>query len=102
MRERAGQLQQAVGQRRFAVVDVRNDAEIADVLGIHGLLCAGGAQLAAMPRHCAALATKMPRRAACASSMTPRRFARANRAFQTSEFAIQRRKIEIPNRKTGK
>ena len=37
--ERAGQLQQAVGQRGFAVVDVRDDAEIADVLGIHVSLC---------------------------------------------------------------
>jgi len=37
--ERAGKLQQAVGQRGFAVVNVRNDAEIADVLGIHVSLC---------------------------------------------------------------
>jgi hypothetical protein len=28
-----------VSQRGFAVVNVRNDAEIADVLGIHGSLC---------------------------------------------------------------
>ena len=33
--QRAGQLQQAVGQRGFAVVDMRDDREIADVLGIH-------------------------------------------------------------------
>ena len=31
LRKRAGDFQQAVGQRRFAVVDVRNDREIADV-----------------------------------------------------------------------
>jgi len=37
--ERAGEFQQAVGQRGFAVVNVRNDAEIADVLGIHVSLC---------------------------------------------------------------
>ena len=34
--ERSGELEQAVGERRFAVVDVRDDGEIADVLGIHG------------------------------------------------------------------
>jgi hypothetical protein len=44
----------------------------------------------------------MPRRAACASSTPPRRFARANRAFQTSEFAIQPRKIEIRKGPKGK
>ena len=33
--ERSGELQQAVGQRGFAVVDVRDNREIADVLGIH-------------------------------------------------------------------
>ena len=33
--QRAGQLQQAVGQRGFAVVNVRDDAEIPDVLRIH-------------------------------------------------------------------
>jgi hypothetical protein len=37
--ERAGKFQQAVGQGGFAVVNVRNDAEIADVLGIHVSLC---------------------------------------------------------------
>ena len=35
--ERAGQLEQSVGQGRFAMVDVGDDAEIADVLGIHEL-----------------------------------------------------------------
>ena len=39
--ERPGKLQQAVGQRGFAVVNVRDDAKIADVLGIHGSLCVG-------------------------------------------------------------
>ena len=34
--QRSGQLQQAVGQRGFAMVDVRDDREVADVLGIHG------------------------------------------------------------------
>ena len=34
--EGAGELEQAVGERGFAVVDVRDDGEIADVLGIHG------------------------------------------------------------------
>ena len=33
--EGSGELQQAVGERGFAVVDVRDDREIADVLGIH-------------------------------------------------------------------
>ena len=33
--ERSGELEQAVGERGFAVVDVRDDREIADVLGIH-------------------------------------------------------------------
>ena len=37
--ERAGQLEQTVGQRGFAVVDVRYDAEIPDELGIHGSFC---------------------------------------------------------------
>jgi hypothetical protein len=55
------------------VVDVRNDAEIADVLGIHGLFSGGAAPPAAMPP----------------------RLVRANHAFQTSEFAIHRGKIEI-------
>jgi hypothetical protein len=41
--ERAGEFQQAVGQRGFAVVNVRNDAEIADVLGIHVSLCESAA-----------------------------------------------------------
>ena len=34
-REGAGQLQQAVGEGGFAVVDVRDDREIADVLDVH-------------------------------------------------------------------
>ena len=33
--QRAGQLQQPVGQRGLAVVDVRDDAEIPDVLWVH-------------------------------------------------------------------
>ena len=33
--EGAGQFEQAVGERGFAVVDVRDDREVADVLGIH-------------------------------------------------------------------
>ena len=33
--EGSGELEQAVGERGFAVVDVRDDREIADVLGIH-------------------------------------------------------------------
>ena len=36
--ERAGKLQQAVGKRGFAVVDMRDDAKIPDVLGIHRFL----------------------------------------------------------------
>src|SRR5271168_4684325 len=39
MGERAGELEQPVGQGGFSVVDVRDDAEIPDVLGIHGFLC---------------------------------------------------------------
>ncbi len=35
----AGQLQQAVGQRGFTVVDVRDDAEIPDEKRIHGFSC---------------------------------------------------------------
>ena len=35
LRERAGDFEQAVGQRRLAVVDVRNDREIADEFAIH-------------------------------------------------------------------
>ena len=34
----AGQLQNAVGERRFAVVDVGDDRKIADVLGVHKLV----------------------------------------------------------------
>ena len=33
--ERAGDLEEAVGQRRLAVVDVRDDREVSDVSGIH-------------------------------------------------------------------
>ena len=33
--ERAGELEQAVGERGFAVIDVRDDREIADVFGVH-------------------------------------------------------------------
>jgi len=33
--QRAGEFEQAVGERGLAVVDVSNDTEIADVLGIH-------------------------------------------------------------------
>ncbi len=34
--ERSGELEQAVGQRGFAVIDVRDDREIADEGGVHG------------------------------------------------------------------
>ena len=37
LRERAGDLEQAVGQRRLAVVDVRDDREIADEFAIHAV-----------------------------------------------------------------
>ncbi len=47
--ERAGKLQQAVGQRGLAVVDVRDDAEIPDVLGIHGLLCCSAGAAMSVP-----------------------------------------------------
>ena len=33
--QRAGDLKQAVGERGFAVVNVRDDREVADVLGVH-------------------------------------------------------------------
>ena len=33
--QRAGHLEEAVGQRRLAVVDVRDDREVADALWIH-------------------------------------------------------------------
>ena len=47
--QRAGQLEQAVGQRGFAMVDVRDDREVADESGVHGwsgqsLILAGRAQ----------------------------------------------------------
>ena len=35
LRKRAGDFEQAVGQRRFAVVDMRNDREIADEFAVH-------------------------------------------------------------------
>ena len=35
--QRAGDLEKAIGQRRLAVVDVRDDREIADVGWVHGL-----------------------------------------------------------------
>ncbi len=47
--ERAGKLQQAVGKRGLTVVDVRDDAEIADVLGIHGLLCCSAGAAMSIP-----------------------------------------------------
>jgi hypothetical protein len=36
-RDRVGQLQDAVGERRLAVIDVRDDREVADVRLVHGL-----------------------------------------------------------------
>ena len=36
-RKRAGDFEQAIGERRLAVIDVRNDAEIADVRGVHAV-----------------------------------------------------------------
>ena len=63
--ERAGQFEQAVGQRGFAVVDVRDDAEIAYELGIHGSLCEW------------------------AADGSEARSARARRALQTIEFATE-------------
>src|SRR4029077_17439976 len=45
--ERASKLEQAVGQGGFPVVDVRDDAKIADVLGIHGSLACVAARNAA-------------------------------------------------------
>jgi hypothetical protein len=33
--ERARQLEKPIGQRRFAVIDMRDDGEVADVAGIH-------------------------------------------------------------------
>ena len=47
--ERAGELEEAVGQGGFAVVDVRDDAEIADELGIHEM-CFGAARASPMVR----------------------------------------------------
>ena len=35
--EGAGKFEQAVGERGFAVVDMRDDREVADVRGIHGM-----------------------------------------------------------------
>ena len=37
LRERAGDFEQTVGQRRFAVIDVRDDREIADEFGVHAV-----------------------------------------------------------------
>ena len=39
--ERPGQLQQAVGERGFAVVDVRDDREIAEESGVHSSVASG-------------------------------------------------------------
>ena len=36
----AGEFEQAIGQGRFAVIDVRNDGEVADAFRIHLELCA--------------------------------------------------------------
>ena len=36
--ERAGEFEKAVGKRGFAVVDVRDDAKISDVAGVHQFL----------------------------------------------------------------
>jgi hypothetical protein len=43
--KRPCQLEQTVGQRGFAVVDVRYDAEIPDELRIHGSFCAAPKRL---------------------------------------------------------
>jgi hypothetical protein len=37
--QRTGKLEQPIRKGGLTVVDVRDDAEIPDVLGIHGLLC---------------------------------------------------------------
>src|ERR1035438_225401 len=37
LRERAGGLQQPVGQRRFPMIDVRDDGEIADEFAVHAV-----------------------------------------------------------------
>jgi len=36
--ERAGQLEEAVGERGFAMIDVRDDGEVTDVGGVHGVI----------------------------------------------------------------
>ena len=72
--ERAGQLEQAVGQRGLAVVNVRDDAKIADVLRVHCLYLLG----------CSLWLWFVERRAAKRAG----RHTRAHkRASQTIEFA---------------
>lgn len=48
LRERAGQFEQTIGQRGLAVVDVRDNAEIPDELGIHGSFCAARGRFSAI------------------------------------------------------
>ena len=46
--ERAGELEQAIGQGRFPMVNVRDNTKIPDVLGIHSSLASQPAPNAAM------------------------------------------------------
>ena len=50
LRERAGGFEQAVGQRGLAVIDVRDNAEIAYVVQAHGCRLVGGAGIGLSPQ----------------------------------------------------
>ena len=56
LRDGVGQLEDAVGERRLAVVDVRDDREVADAFLVHGIRPAGGGLAAIVARSARALA----------------------------------------------
>src|SRR5580698_1528622 len=47
--ERSGQLQQAVRQRGFTVVDVRDDRKVAEESGVHSSVASGQLSVASKP-----------------------------------------------------
>ena len=80
-----GQLEDAVGQRRLAVVDVGDDREVADVALVHGFVSRGGAAAGATRAAPAARALRAPGTAA--------RYATARRrapAAERDELAAER------------
>src|SRR5580658_5461325 len=91
--ERAGKFQQAVGQRGFAVVNVRDDAEIADVLGIHVSLCERAAQAGAKLALRAGVAPFKP-------SSLPHKDGKSKLESGNQEFSARLR-VESERRATG-